>query len=183
MNADQFIAARVSSETKSRLRALALRQQLSESALLKRLLEMTLQSAGDLHAGTPDRVPDKARDARLYVRLQPDDRLLLAERAAARRLPAATYASSLIRAHLRCLAPLPKEELLALKRSVTELAVIGRLLNQIARTGNQGGRVVGPTWEHVSNMLRICEGLRDHVTALISKNLLSWTEGHTREHL
>ena len=183
MNADQFIAARVSSETKSRLRALAARQQLSESALLKRMLEMTLQSAGDLHADVPDRVPDKPRDARLYVRLRPDDRLLLSERAAARHLPSATYASSLIRAHLRCLASLPKEELLALKRSVAELAVIGRLLNQIARTGSQGGRVVGPSREHVSTMLKTCEGLRDHVTALISKNLLSWTEGHTREHL
>ena len=160
-----------------------MRQQLSESALLKRLLEMTLQSAGDLPADYVDRVPDKARDARLYVRLQPDDRLLLAERAAARHLPGATYASSLIRAHLRCLAPLPKEELLALKRSVAELAVIGRLLNQIARAANQGGRAVGPSREHVSAMLKICEGLRDHVTALIRKNLLSWTEGHIREHL
>ena len=183
MNADQFIAARVSSDTKSRLRALASRQQLSESALLKRLLEMTLQSAGDLHAGTPDRVPDKARDARLYVRLQPDDRLLLAERAAARRLPSATYASSLIRAHLRCLAPLPKEELLALKRSVAELAVIGRLLNQIARTGNQGGRVVGPSREHVGAMLKICEGLRDHVAALMKTNLESWAAGYPNGHV
>jgi hypothetical protein len=34
MNADQIIAVRVSSETKARLRALAERQQISESALL-----------------------------------------------------------------------------------------------------------------------------------------------------
>ena len=182
MTADAFIQCRVAPSTKTALRASAQRQQLTESALLKRLLEMTLQITGDHHADYADRVQDKARDARLYVRLQPDDRLLLAARAAARHLPGATYASILIRAHLRCLAPLPKEELLALKGSVAALAAIGRLLNQIARTANQGGRVVGPSREHVSTMLKICEGLRDHVTALISKNLLSWTEGHTREH-
>lgn len=86
---------------------------------------MTLQSAGDLHADYPNRVPGKARDAQLYARLQLDDRLLLVERAAARHLSAATYASSPIRAQLECLAPLPKAELPALKHSVAELAVIG----------------------------------------------------------
>ena len=45
-NADQFIAARIPSETKMRLRALAERQQLSESALLKRLVDLMLQTAG-----------------------------------------------------------------------------------------------------------------------------------------
>jgi hypothetical protein len=48
MNADQFIAARVSSETKTRFLVLAERQQLSESALLKRMVEMTLHSASDV---------------------------------------------------------------------------------------------------------------------------------------
>ena len=59
-----------------------------------------------------------ARDSRLYVRLRHEDRLLLRERAAARGMAAATYVSVLVRSHLRNLAPLPKEELLALKRSV-----------------------------------------------------------------
>ena len=47
MSADQFIAARVSSETKARLRVLAQRQQLSESALLKRLIDLVLNSVTD----------------------------------------------------------------------------------------------------------------------------------------
>jgi hypothetical protein len=46
MNADQFIVGRVSSETKARLRAFAERQQLSESALLRRLVELVLLKAG-----------------------------------------------------------------------------------------------------------------------------------------
>src|SRR5215469_17754665 len=51
----------------------------------------------------------------------PEDRLLLRERATGRGMAPATYASVLVRAHLRGLAPLPKEELTALKRSVAEL--------------------------------------------------------------
>jgi hypothetical protein len=72
------------------------------------------------------------RDARLYVRLAPEDRILLSDRATARGMPSATYVSVLVRSHLRNLAPLPKEELLALKRSVAELGAIGRNVNQIA---------------------------------------------------
>jgi hypothetical protein len=47
---DQFIAARVSSETKLRLRVLAEQQQVSESPLLKRPLEMTFHSVDDVGA-------------------------------------------------------------------------------------------------------------------------------------
>ena len=56
----------------------------------------------------------------------------------------ATYASGLLRAHVRQLSPLPKEELLALKRSIVELAAIGRNINQIGKATNQGARFVRP---------------------------------------
>ena len=46
VKADQFIVGRVSSETKARLRALAETEQLSESALLRRLVELVLLKAG-----------------------------------------------------------------------------------------------------------------------------------------
>jgi DNA-directed RNA polymerase specialized sigma24 family protein len=79
---------------------------------------------------------------------------------------------------LRSLAPLPREELLALKRTVAELGAVGRNLNQIARAANQGERVDGPGPHEVQLMLRICEALRDHVKALLLANLRSWREGH-----
>jgi len=66
------------------------------------------------------------KTARLMIRLRPDDQILLRDRAAARGMPAATYVSVLTRAHLRSLAPLPAEELLALKRTLGELGSIGR---------------------------------------------------------
>ncbi|MEQ1581466.1 MAG: hypothetical protein ABL964_12800 [Steroidobacteraceae bacterium] len=93
-------------------------------------------------------------------------------------MPAATYLSNLVRSHLRALSPLPKAELLALKQSVAGLNAIGRNLNQIARLGQQGGRVVGPVRDDLRAMLRICEALRDHVRGLIKANVISWQVGH-----
>jgi predicted DNA-binding protein len=117
MVASHFIAARVSSETKTRLKTLAEQRQLSESALLKRVLELTLDGAADPKLGNPGVARMVARAARLYLRLRPDDQLLLMERATARGMAAATYVSVLVRAHLRHLTPLPKVELMAFRRS------------------------------------------------------------------
>jgi hypothetical protein len=179
VNADQFIAARVSSETKARLRALADRQALSESGLLKRFVELMLQAPGNSDPVPPTRAEAQgARATRLMIRLRPDDQILLRERAAARGMAPATYVSVLVRAHLRALAPLPKEELLALKKAVAELGGVGRNLNQIGRAANQGERVSGPGRQDVQAMIRICEGLRDHVRGLLAANLRSWEQGY-----
>ena len=114
------------------------------------------------------------RTARLMIRLRADDQILLRERAAARGMAPATYVSVLTRAHLRSLAPLPREELLGLKRAVAELGSIGRNLNQIARAANQGQLVTSPGRDDLKAMLRICEALRDHVKGLLVANLRSW---------
>jgi hypothetical protein len=94
-------------------------------------------------------------------------------------MPSATYVSVLTRAHLRNLTPLPKEELIALKRTVSELGRIGQLLNPIARAAHQGDRVTGPGREDLRALLRVCEGLRDHVKNLLRVNLASWKQGYS----
>ncbi len=91
----------------------------------------------------------------------------------------ATYASVLLRAHLRQLTPLPKDELLALKRSIAELGAIGRNINQIARAVSGGGELPGSMRVEFSAMLKICEAMRDHTKALLKANLASWAAGHT----
>jgi hypothetical protein len=48
-------------------------------------------------------------------------------------MPSATYVSVLVRSHLRGVAPLPKDELLALKRSIADLGVVVRYLQQILK--------------------------------------------------
>jgi Bacterial mobilisation protein (MobC) len=110
------------------------------------------------------------------IRLRVDDQILLLDRAAARGMPPATYVSVLTRAHLRSLAPLPKEELLALKRTLGELGSIGRNLNQIAHAANQGQLVTGPDLE---TMLRVCGTLRDSLKRVLLANLKSWEQGST----
>ena len=183
--ATQFLKTRVSPDIKLRVQQAASRQLITESVWLKRLVIQALSESANAKtdeigsAGSGE--PSGARDSRVYVRLRREDRLLLRERAAARGMAPATYVSILVRSHLRILTPLPKEELLALKRSVAELGVIGRNLNQLARPTNQGGRPRGPEREDVRAMLKVAVGLRDHVKALLMANQSSWHEGHARD--
>ncbi len=177
MAASAFIHLRVTQETKLRLRALALREGQTESALLKQLLGVMLRSVGDAVLSEPKRDDGGLRQARLTVRLQPSDQVLLRDRAAARAMPAATYVSVLVRAHLRSLTPLPKDELLALKRSIAELAAIGRNINQIAKVANEGGGWPNSVRDEFRAMLKICEALRENTKALLKANLRSWTIG------
>ena len=161
---------------KALVRRLAQREQITESALVKQLLEVVLRSSVvDELPPAEDRVK---RYARLSVRLEPGDRLLLGERAAARGLPSATYASVVIRSHLRGVAPLLKEERALLNRAIGDLGAIGRNLNQIARAINQGAPGVGPTRADLMALLRACEALRSHVRQLMDANLRSWEQGH-----
>lgn len=189
----QFIKARVSSEMKERVHALAEQQLITESVWLKRLVTAALrepvpdeifasraaQAVRVTHRnGVLEGDGDDAPGTRVCIRLRSDDRLLLRERAIARGMPSATYVSVLVRAHLRTLSPLPKDELVALKRSVAELGAVGRNLNQLARAANSGDRVVGPGREDLRAMLKVCEALRDHVKGLIKANVNAWDVGH-----
>ena len=119
----------------------------------------------------------------ILVRLRSEDRLLLDARAEARGMRPATYVSVLLRSHLRQLTPLPKDELLALKRSIAELASIGRNINQIAKAANEGGRAPGSVREEFRAMLKICEALRDNTKALLKANETSWRIGHAEADL
>jgi hypothetical protein len=166
----------VTRETKTRFAAVARNQGLSDSAMLKRLIDTMLQAGSGTEVVATD--GRAGRVSRFSIRLRPDDQILLRERAAARGMPTATYVSVLMRAHLRSLSPLPKEELLALRRTVSELGGIGRNLNQIARAANRGERASGPSREDLRAILRICEGLRDHVKGLLSANIKSWEQGY-----
>jgi predicted DNA-binding protein len=178
MARESLIRCRVSDEVKGLLQTIAAQRQITESALVRQLIEAMVQMATDARIADGADSKRVVRDARLYVRLAPDDRILMSDRAKARGMPSATYVSVLVRSHLRNLAPLPEEELLALKRSVAELGTIGRNLNQIARAANLGGKPPGPGREDLKSMLRVAEGLRDHVKALLRANQLSWDQGH-----
>jgi hypothetical protein len=194
MVASEFVKARLPLELKRRVKAHLERQLLTESAWLKRLVIRELQFAEEGQASVPatsasivasvHRLQPKERglsSGRVYVRLRHDDELLLAARAAARGMRPATYVSALTRSHLRVIAPLPKDELLALKRSIGELASIGRNLNQIARAANEGTRFPGFAKEEFRAMLKVCEALRDNTKSLLKANLISWESGYVED--
>jgi hypothetical protein len=119
----------------------------------------------------------RPRDARLYVRLHPSDRALLAERAVARGLAPATYAAVMVRAHLNDLVPLPKEELLALRDVVSRLAGLGRLMNRIADELDRG-RWPDHGAREVAEVGQLCVELHGWVMALLIANTKSWRRGY-----
>lgn len=174
-----LIACRVTSETKARVRRLAERDGITESALLRQLLDVVLRTANldesPAIAPPADRVN---RRARVNVRLEPEDWRLLRERAKARGMASATYLTYLTRSHLRGASPLPKAEYTLLKQSVEQLAAVGRNLNQIARAMNQGERGAAPGRNEVLAMIKVAEGLRDHFKGLLDANNRSWSPGH-----
>ena len=178
MSGSPCIQCRVSPEIKARLRAAADEQQVTESVLLKRLLGVALLSSGTSASKAVEPLEPMARNARVFVRLRPEDHVLLRERAASRGMASATYASIVLRTHLRSVAPFPERVLLELKRAVAELGVIGRNLNQIARVANQTGRLAGPSSQDLQALLRALVALRDHVKGAIRSNTASWESGH-----
>ena len=175
---DALVRCRVSSETKTLLQSIATREHVTESAIVRQLLETLVRTSATESPATGETDDTELRAERLSIRLLPDDRLLLRDRATARGMPSATYVAVLVRSHLRKLTPLPTEEVAALRRSIAELGAIGRNLNQIARTLSAGGRSDGPGREHSVLMLKIAMGLRDHVRALVRANETSWERGY-----
>jgi Bacterial mobilisation protein (MobC) len=182
MTADAFINCRVTSETKARLRALALREGTNESAIVKQLLHdalRTLTPCADSSRATPSRIE---RRERVCVRIGSEDRRLLNERASARGLAPGTYVALLVRTHVQGRAPLPRAEYLALRESVLELKAIGRNLNQIARALNRGAYAEMPGGAAVDAILKVVEELRDHFRDLLKANDVSWKNNGPTRH-
>jgi hypothetical protein len=191
MRCTETLKTSVSPEMKLKAKVVADRAFLSEAAWLKRLVIREIRARNDASGAESDLLelgsipaPTRAAPGKngagkpMLVRLSADDRLLLDARAESRGMRPATYASVLLRAHLRQLTPLPTDELLALKRSIAELGSIGRNINQIARAVSGGGDVPGSVRGEFPAMLKICLALRDNTKALLKANLASWAAGY-----
>jgi hypothetical protein len=191
MRCTETLKTHVSPEMKLHAKSVADREFLSEAAWLKRLVMREIRARNDASGTESDlsrleSIPgptiaspgNNGAGKPMLVRLTVEDRLLLGARAEARGMRPATYASVLLRSHLRQVTPLPKDELLALKRSIAELGSIGRNINQIARAVSGGGEVPGSLRGEFWAMLKICSALRDNTKALLTANLASWAAGH-----
>lgn len=181
MAADAFVQCRVAPATKAALRAAAHRQQLTESALLKRMLLVLLSDAASIAEPQPTTgpgLPRIQRRARLSVRLTGDDQMLLIERARARGMVPASYVSTLIRAHLRAVTPIPTEDLRSLRAASAEVAAIGRNINQIARELQSGRIPAGTQLPDLGAFPRLCKRLHVHFQDYVRRNAASWSSGH-----
>jgi hypothetical protein len=192
----ETLKAHVSPEIKLRAKAVADREFLSEAAWLKRLVLREIRAcdaerASEIESSRAEGIRRLGREAGgpngcgkpMLVRLRDEDKLLLDARAEAHGMRPATYASVLLRSHLRKLTPLPKNEYLALKRSIAVLESIGRNINQIAKAANQGGRMPDSAGAEFRAMLKICVALRDNTKALLKANETSWRTGHVEADL
>lgn len=196
MSYADILKTTVPTDIKLQAKAIAERESLSEAAWLKRLVLREIRACDGARSGEgePCRTVGVRRPGRetrgpngcgkpILVRLRAEDRLLLDARAEARGLRPATFLSVVVRSHLRQLAPLPRDEFLALKRSIAELAAIGRNINQIAKVVNEGGRAPGSVREEFRAMLKMCEALRDNTKSLLKANVTSWGTGHAEADL
>jgi len=174
----KFVGAWVSPSAKEKFHALASQYGLTQSALLQRLIDRATEPVEALGEHAVHDGRSGARSDRLYVRLYPDDRRLLVERAGARGMPAATYLSVLARAHLRRLPPLPEPERQAFERCVAELSAIGRNLNQVARRANQEGVVSSLTRQDVAIFIKVCTAAVGHFKDTLKANKHSWEAGY-----
>jgi hypothetical protein len=181
MSSNKHLKAWVPCETKKRFAEFARGQGVSESALLKRVIEALIggKEVRNAPLAPLEQVPASGR---LSVRLAADDLLLLRERARSRGIPSATYISLLVRSHLRNLSPIPDNELKALQQAIGQVSAIGRNLNQIARAVNAGERPDGPSKADLRAILRACTGLRDAFKGVLERNIQSWHAGHDKAH-
>ena len=179
MSGNVHLKAWVSPDTKARFAAFARSQGVSESALLKRMVEALIggERTRDEVVTPPEPVPSSGR---ISVRLAVDDLLLLRERSRSRGMPSATYVSYLVRSHLRHLAPIPDNELKLLLQAVNQVSAVGRNLNQIARSFNAGDMTSGPTKGDLRAVMGACAALRDAFKAVLDRNIQSWEAGHDK---
>jgi predicted DNA-binding protein len=177
MSADSFIQIRVTPEVKGRLRTLAEREHITESALVRQLLDTLLRVQVSDEESEPEATEAIPRDSRVWVRLRLEDRKLLKARARARGVPSATYVALFVRSHLHAIAPLPEAELLAVKQSISELRSIGRDLNSMARAIRREGGGPQPGQRDVLRLMKVGEVLRDGIKALYVANAKSWETG------
>lgn len=156
---------------------------LTESALLKRLIERAIEPVALPPALALQGVQDAPRNDRLYVRLYADDRQLLAERAAARGMASATYLAVLARAHLRHLSPLPEAEMKKFSECVLVFSAVLRSLQAIAnhlRASGSQEKAETPFQRNLETFLKTGKHAFTSLNTVLKENKQSWEVGHEK---
>jgi len=165
------LGTRTSCETKARFAALAAQQGLSESVMLRLLVERALLANGVFEA--PDRMALDTRagraNDRVTLRLRPGDRALADAKAATRRMRTSSYLAMLVRAHVRSSAVMPPAELEELRCMAGHLAAMGRQLRKASAPVSQ---------ELLVDVGNTVESVREAVAGVVRRNLNEWEGGN-----
>lgn len=170
----QALSTRVSTETKRRVRESSAHQLVKPSVWLRRVVADALGSESSADGEPPpvERLIERTTH-RLCTRIRPADAALLKARAAERGMQSATYISVLIRSHLRTLSPLPKREIFALRRAVSQLGAIARHLSCAA--DSDGSTVRGG--QDFRTVRCLCQALREDIKTILKANAAGWAAG------
>ena len=178
MASDQLVACRVSKATKQRLRQLARHEQRTESQVLRDLIELAFRTRPGLPTVEAAPPPRRLRRERLNVRLDVNDRRRLIDRAAAARVPVATYVAVLVRSHLCQVAPPLDEHVALMRQEIRNLVAVGRHLAKLNETIDKTARAPASLQKEVAAMLTVCGALRDHTRSLLQAHIDSWEVGY-----
>jgi predicted DNA binding CopG/RHH family protein len=159
-------------DQKAGFAALALSRGLSESKLLRLLIDSVLER-NPVDEARDDRNGEAEEGDRITLRLRSGDGKWLRLRARRRGMKYTTYAAALIRAHVRVDPPMPLEELARLERGLAEVSALGRNLSQIARRISEG-QSVDPLRLELTAVLDAVEELRQALRELVRVNRISW---------
>ena len=183
LRSSTVISARVSSDTKARFAALAVRHQLSESGLLAKMVDEVLKAnvqitrescnMCDMHDSTDDEI---ATD-RITLRLRIGDRRLAAERARVRGMKTSTYLAMLIHNHVRDAAVLPPDELDQIRMIGARLAALGRQLPKFGMPNSSAATRASVVDDLLLLTRREVEAARQATAAVVRQNLISWETG------
>jgi hypothetical protein len=121
------VVVRATAEKKSRFAALAARRGLSQSGLLRQLMDSVLAQS-PVDPAAEERHGEASGTDQITLRLRPGNRKLLRARAQRREMNYTTYAAVLIRAHLRANPPMPLDELARFEGSLAEISAMARRL-------------------------------------------------------
>jgi hypothetical protein len=122
------ITTRPSPAEKARFASIAASRGMTESALALSAIRSYLGSDPAIRASILNEPQIRATD-RITIRLRPGDGRWIARRAQERGMKSSAYLAALVRAHVACDPPLPMEEIRILKRAVTVLVDLGRIVN------------------------------------------------------
>lgn len=168
------ITARPSVEEKARFRALAMRADMSESALALVAIRRLLDPDGKARQTTTPAIERLAATDRITIRLRPGDGAVIARRAAARGMKASAYLAALVRVHVRTSPPVPAKEFAALKASVTVLAGLGQVFARLARSPALAGADREALCKDITRIRVVLAGLERQTHDFAKAALIAW---------